>query len=170
MVNTLERARDVAATVTDPELPMLSLLDLGVLREVGFENGDEDGTVIVTITPTYSGCPAMATMRDDLERALGEAGFDAVRVKTSLHPAWSTDWISDSGRAALAEHGISPPSATRRTTGPVPLTLGLPGRAVTCPQCGSADTETTSEYGSTACKSLHRCRSCREPFDHMKEI
>ena len=166
MVSTVHRARAVAATVVDPELPMLSLLDLGVLRDVT----DEAGTVVVTITPTYSGCPAMATMRDDLQRALQEAGFHDVAVRTSLTPAWSTDWISARGLDALARAGISPPSPTRRTDGPVPLRLGVPARALTCPQCGSADTETTSEYGSTACRSLHRCRSCREPFDHVKEI
>ena len=145
---------------------MLSLLDLGVLRDVQ----ERDCAVTVTITPTYSGCPAMATMRDDLQRALSEAGYAEVAVRTSLHPAWSTDWISPAGRERLAAAGISPPSPVRAHTGPVPLTLSAPRRALVCPQCGSTDTETTSEYGSTACRSLHRCLSCREPFDHVKEI
>lgn len=167
-MTTLDLAREVAATVTDPEMPMLSLVDLGVLREV---STSADGTVVVTITPTYSGCPAMAAMRADLQRALGAAGFDHVDVRTVLHPAWSTDWITDAGLRALREHGISAPSPVReRPAGPVPLTLSPAPRLLTCPQCGSTDTETTSEYGSTACTSLHRCRTCGEPFPHVKEI
>jgi len=167
-VTVLERARAVAATVIDPELPMLSLLDLGVLREV---STSDDGTVVVTITPTYSGCPAMAAMRADLQHALGAAGFDRVDVRTVLHPAWSTDWISGRGLRLLREHGISPPLPVRpRPVGPVPLTLNPVARTLTCPQCGSSDTELTSEFGSTACTALHRCRTCREPFGHMKEI
>jgi len=165
-VNTavLDRAREVAATVTDPELPMLTLEDLGVLRDVELA---EDGRLVVSITPTYSGCPAMATMRDDLVRTLREAGLDAT-VLISLTPAWTTDWISDRGRAALAEHGISPPGHAPR--GPVTLSLLPTRRSVTCPRCGSDDVSLTSEFGSTACKAMYRCRSCLEPFDHVKEI
>ncbi|RPF22300.1 1,2-phenylacetyl-CoA epoxidase subunit PaaD [Myceligenerans xiligouense] len=164
----LERAREVAATVVDPELPMLTLADLGVLRDVETTG---DGTVVVSITPTYSGCPAMATMRDDLVRRLQEEGYDDVRVRVALHPAWTTDWITPEGRAALAEAGISPPG-TRSPAGPtpVPLTLGPTRRAVRCVRCGSADVELTSEFGSTACKAMYRCRACLEPFDHVKEI
>ena len=160
----LDRAREVAATVTDPELPMLTLADLGVLRGVEL---DEDGRVVVSITPTYSGCPAMATMRDDLVRTLEEAGLDA-RVRVSLTPAWTTDWISEEGRVALAQHGISPPGQALR--GPVTLSLLPTRRSVTCPRCGSAEVSLTSEFGSTACKAMYRCRSCLEPFDHVKEI
>ncbi|NNG38649.1 phenylacetate-CoA oxygenase subunit PaaJ [Flexivirga sp. ID2601S] len=162
---TLERARAVAGTVTDPELPMLSLADLGVLREVEF---DSDGALIVSITPTYSGCPAMAAMRDDLVRELQGAGFERVEVRVQLSPPWTTDWISERGRVALSRNGISPPG--RAPAGPVTLSLGPTRRAVTCPLCGSADTEVTSEFGSTACKALYRCRSCLEPFDHVKAI
>ncbi len=159
-------ARDVAAGVMDPELPVLSLADLGVLREVAVE-GER---VVVTITPTYSGCPAMAAMRADLTARLRAAGYPDVEVRTVLDPPWSTDWISPAGRRALAEHGVAPPGpAPRRAAGPVPLTL-VRRTAVACPRCGSVDTEETSEFGSTACKALRRCRSCAEPFEHVKEI
>jgi ring-1,2-phenylacetyl-CoA epoxidase subunit PaaD len=177
MVNTMagatveaaiELARTVAAGVTDPEMPMLTLVDLGVLRSV---ERNADGCVIVTITPTYSGCPAMATMRDDLEYALVEAGFTDVEVRTVLAPAWSSNWITETGRRKLAAHGIAPPgTATVHRDGPVALTLSVRPPAVRCPLCGSVDTERTSEFGATACKSLHRCLSCREPFDRVKEI
>lgn len=162
------RAREAAQAVTDPELPMLTLADLGILRGVRVE---ADGTAAVQITPTYSGCPALAEMRADLDRGLRAAGFDRVRVETVLSPAWTTDWITPQGRRKLAEHGISPPAPTpRRQGGPVPLTL-LPTRcAPGCPRCGSRDTEELSRFGSTSCKALMRCRSCREPFEHLKEI
>lgn len=163
----LERATHVAETVTDPEMPMLTLRDLGVLRGVAFGG---DGQLVVTITPTYSGCPAMATMRDDLTYRLRQAGFDGVSVRTALEPAWSTDWITEDGRRKLAEHGISPPGKAMRHAGPVPLTLVMPRRQVRCPRCGSSDTELTSEFGATACKALYRCIACREPFDRVKEI
>lgn len=167
-LETEAKARDVAAAVTDPEMPMLTLADLGVLRDV---RSDAEGTIVVTITPTYSGCPAMATMRHDLRRALESAGFGRVEVKTSLAPAWSSDWISEQGRRKLEEHGIAPPGpASPHSDGPIPLTL-MPRRLVVhCPQCDSVDTEQTSAFGSTACKSLHRCRSCGEPFERVKEI
>lgn len=161
-------ARECAATVTDPEMPMLTLVDLGVLRDV---HEDADGCIVATITPTYSGCPAMAAMRADLERALAAAGFDRVEVRTSLAPAWSSDWITAAGCRKLAEHGIAPPRPVRTpASGAVPLTLVAHRPVVQCPQCGSLDTEETSRFGSTACKSLHRCGSCGEPFDRIKEI
>ncbi|WP_199431434.1 1,2-phenylacetyl-CoA epoxidase subunit PaaD [Qaidamihabitans albus] len=167
MVTALRDARAVAETVTDPELPMLTLADLGVLREVS-ESG---GTVIVSITPTYSGCPAMDTMRDDLVHALHAAGYDEVEVRTVLHPPWSTDWISEAGRRKLADAGIAPPGdAPAARPGPVPLTLGPTVRRVRCPRCGSAETEELSRFSATACKALHRCRACAEPFEHMKEL
>jgi ring-1,2-phenylacetyl-CoA epoxidase subunit PaaD len=166
VVSTVAEARAVAESVLDPELPVLTLADLGVLRDVRLD-GD---TVVVTITPTYSGCPAMAAMRSELLARLHAAGH-AAEVRTVLHPPWTTDWISERGRRALAEHGIAPPGpAPRRPAGPVPLTLSRPSRTVVCPRCGSTDTEETSRFGATACKALRRCRSCREPFEHVKEI
>ena len=159
--------RAVAETVTDPELPALTLADLGVLRDVRVERG----TVVVEITPTYSGCPAMGVMRADLVLALHEAGFAAVDVRTVLSPAWSTDWISAAGRRKLAAAGIAPPGrAPVRAAGPVPLSLGPTRRTADCPLCGSADTVELSAFGATACKALRRCRSCGEPFEHVKEI
>ncbi|WP_215451899.1 1,2-phenylacetyl-CoA epoxidase subunit PaaD [Streptomyces sp. ATCC 21386] len=161
------RARRIAASVPDPELPMLTLADLGVLR--GVETG-EDGTVVVSLTPTYSGCPAMAEMRADVAARLAAAGY-AVRVRTVLDPPWTTDWITPSGRRTLAEHGIAPPGpATRPSSGPVPLTLSPTRPAVPCPLCGSADTQETSRFGATSCKALWRCSVWREPFEYVKEI
>jgi ring-1,2-phenylacetyl-CoA epoxidase subunit PaaD len=160
--------REVAASVTDPELPMVTLADLGVLRDVRVT---DDGTVVVDITPTYTGCPAMGVMRADLVHALHSAGFGDVDVRTVLSPAWSTDWISEEGRRKLTVAGIAPPGkAPEPATGPVPLQLGPSRRTADCPLCGSTDTEELSEFGATACKALRRCRSCREPFEHVKEI
>ncbi|HEX4701668.1 MAG TPA: 1,2-phenylacetyl-CoA epoxidase subunit PaaD [Pseudonocardiaceae bacterium] len=163
----LARARRVAAAVLDPELPVLTLADLGVLRAVV---PDADGGVLVTITPTYSGCPAMDTMRADLVSDLAAAGFDRVRVRTVLSPAWTTDWITEDGRRKLAEYGVAPPGPAPRHSGPVPLTLAPPTPTVRCPHCGSTDTELLSQFGATACKALRRCRSCVEPFEHFKEL
>lgn len=162
-------ARAVAETVTDPELPMLTLADLGVLRDVEVTGS---GGVVVTITPTYSGCPALTEMRSDLYRRLTGAGYPEVEVRTVLDPPWTTDWISGAGRRKLAENGIAPPGTAPVSTGegPVPLALGPTRRHVRCPQCGSADTEELSEFSATACRALRRCRSCFEPFEHMKEI
>ena len=159
-------AAAVAATVTDPELPMLTLADLGVLRSVS-ESG---GRVVVAITPTYTGCPAMDTMRDDLEHALVSAGFTDVEIRTQLSPSWSSDWISAAGRQKLTAAGIAPPGAAPRRSGPIPLTLSVPVSRVLCPHCGSVDTEEQSRFGATACKALRRCRACLEPFEHVKEI
>jgi ring-1,2-phenylacetyl-CoA epoxidase subunit PaaD len=136
-----------------------------VLREVVLDDG---GRLVVSITPTYTGCPAMATMRDDLVQRLQQEGFAEVTVKLSLSPPWTSDWITERGRALLAEHGISPPGPARR--GPTELALLPVRRAVRCPQCGSSDVALTSEFGSTACKAMYQCRSCLEPFDHVKEI
>jgi ring-1,2-phenylacetyl-CoA epoxidase subunit PaaD len=163
-----DRARRAAEAVPDPELPMLTLADLGVLRAVEV---DEDGTVTASLTPTYSGCPAMAEMRAHVAARLRDAGFKEVRIRTVLDPPWTTDWITPRGRRALAEHGIAPPGpAPRRASGPVPLVLSPTRRAVSCPRCGSADTEETARFAATSCRALRRCRACREPFEHLKEI
>jgi ring-1,2-phenylacetyl-CoA epoxidase subunit PaaD len=156
----LERARAAAGAVLDPEVPVLTIADLGVLRSVTV---DDAGAVEVTITPTYSGCPAMDTIRSDVEHALREAGFGDVRVRTALAPAWTTDWMTDAGRRALAEYGIAPPGRPAAQ----PLVLSL---TVKCPRCGSARTRELSRFGSTACKSLWQCRDCGEPFDHFKTL
>ncbi|MBZ4019136.1 1,2-phenylacetyl-CoA epoxidase subunit PaaD [Streptomyces purpurogeneiscleroticus] len=162
------RARRTASEVVDPELPMVTLAELGVLRGVEVA---PDGSVTATMTPTYSGCPAMAEMRATLAARLRAAGYADVRIETVLDPPWTTDWISEEGRRKLAEHGIAPPGpAPRRTEGPVLLDLSPTRRAVPCPRCGSADTEELSRFGATSCRALRRCRSCREPYEHVKEI
>lgn len=161
-VLSLEAAREVAGAVPDPEVPVLTIADLGVLRDVSV---DPDGTVEVVVTPTYSGCPAMDAIRTDVVTALQENGFREVRVRTVLAPAWTTDWMSDEGRRKLTEYGVAPPTGRRAVGGPVSLNL-----SVRCPQCGSADTRELSRFGSTSCKSLWQCRSCAEPFDHFKAI
>ena len=158
-------ARDKVAAVVDPELPMLTLDDLGVIRDVREDRGE----VVVTITPTYSGCPAMDEIRADLRRAL--QGYDKVEVRTVLSPAWTTDWISEAGKAKLAAAGISPPGpAPRRAPGPVRLSLGPTRTRIACPQCGHPESELISAFSATACRELRRCPSCREPFEHVKEI
>jgi ring-1,2-phenylacetyl-CoA epoxidase subunit PaaD len=160
-------AREVAERVLDPELPVLTLADLGILRGVE-ESG---GRVVVTITPTYSGCPALETIRADLRGRLADAGYRDVEVRTVLAPAWTTDWISDDGRRKLAEYGIAPPGRVGpRAAGPVPLNLTPPRRRVACPRCGSTDTVELSRFSATACKALRRCTACAEPFEHVKEI
>jgi ring-1,2-phenylacetyl-CoA epoxidase subunit PaaD len=160
VVSTATRSPwEVAAAVLDPEVPVLTIEDLGILRAV--EEGP-DG-VTVTITPTYSGCPAMESIRDDILAAFAAAGRVDVRVEFVLAPAWTTDWMSEEGKRKLLEFGIVPPQP--RAPGRVSLTLTL-----RCPQCGSPDTRELSRFGSTACKSLWVCRACREPFDHFKAI
>jgi ring-1,2-phenylacetyl-CoA epoxidase subunit PaaD len=158
-------AYEVAASVEDPELPLLTLADLGILRDV-HEDGD---AVTATITPTYSGCPAMREISHDLTHRLQQAGYRDVTVRTQLSPAWTSDWITEAGRRKLAAAGIAPPHAAERRAGPIPLTLTTRA-AVACPRCGSARTTQTAAFSATACKSLHRCDDCREPFEHVKAI
>ena len=158
---TVEAVRETLAEVCDPEIPVLALEDLGVLRDVAV-SGDE---VVVTITPTYSGCPAMDEIRADIRTALSRRGWDRVTVRTELAPAWTTDWMTERGRQKLMEYGIAPP---QRRDGPVPVSIGRRPEGPACPHCGSARTEELSRFGSTSCKSLWRCTDCREPFDHFK--
>ncbi|MDQ0991918.1 1,2-phenylacetyl-CoA epoxidase subunit PaaD [Streptomyces sp. V3I7] len=163
---------ELAGSVPDPELPVLTLAELGVLRAVHVR---DTNTVEVDLTPTYTGCPAIEAMALDIERVLHEHGIRDVTVRTVLSPAWSTDDITDEGRRKLREFGIAPPR-TLHESGPVPLTLGTTRTRtdepdpVRCPHCGSADTELLSRFSSTACKALRRCLLCREPFDHFKEL
>jgi ring-1,2-phenylacetyl-CoA epoxidase subunit PaaD len=147
---------DVVAAVVDPEIRVVTLADLGILRDVTVD-GER---VTVTITPTYSGCPAMDVIRADIRQALTAAGYSDVEIVTTLRPAWSTDFISESGRSKLAAAGIAPPGPSG---GPIALAF-----RVRCPRCGAGDTEELSHFGSTACKALWRCRACAEPFDHVK--
>jgi ring-1,2-phenylacetyl-CoA epoxidase subunit PaaD len=158
---TQAEAWRLAATVPDPEIPVLTIEDLGILRSVEV---DDSGAVRVTITPTYSGCPAMDAIRADVRAVFADAGHDHVEVDLVLSPAWTTDWMSEAGRRKLLEYGVAPPVA-RRPEGPVALALTL-----RCPQCGSPDTRELSRFGSTACKSLWVCNQCREPFDHFKPL
>ena len=156
--STREKVWAVAAEVTDPEIPVLSIADLGVLRDVRVS---ETGVEVV-ITPTYSGCPAMNMIALEIELALEKAGLGPVRVKTVLAPAWTTDWMSQAGRDKLRAYGIAPPSgsAGRRAL------FGV--EQVACPHCGSTETTRISEFGSTACKALWKCQDCLEPFDQFK--
>ena len=159
-----QRAWAVAATVVDPEIPVLTIEDLGVLREVNVL-GDE---VDVTITPTYSGCPAMDAIRDDVEDALTGAGYSRVRVHLTLSPAWTTDWMSEAGKQKLHEFGIAAPTGRARAVGASgPIAVRM---AVKCPHCSSLNTRELSRFGSTSCKALYECRDCLEPFDYFKVL
>ncbi|HEX5596290.1 MAG TPA: 1,2-phenylacetyl-CoA epoxidase subunit PaaD [Micromonosporaceae bacterium] len=166
MVNAAARRpvnpREAVAAVVDPEIRVVTIEELGILRDV-----DEDpatGRVTVTITPTYTGCPAMDVIRAEIRAALAAAGYVDSEVVTVFAPPWTTDWISESGLAKLAAAGIAPPEPVRRA-GPVPVAL-----TVRCPRCGSAETQQLSRFGSTACKALWRCRSCQEPFEQIKAL
>lgn len=155
----LARARAALATVPDPELPFLTIADMGILREV---RARADGTIEVDITPTYSGCPATDVIRIDVEVALAKAGVERFEVRSVLSPAWTTDWMSAEARDKLIANGIAPPE---KASGKRAL---FSAAEVACPKCGSRDTERVSEFGSTACKAQYRCSACREPFEYFK--
>ena len=156
-----EEVRALLESVCDPEIPVLSVIDLGIVRKIGIETG----SVRVTITPTYSGCPAMEVITGDIYRVLKQAGFEDIKILTELSPAWTTDWISEKGKDQLKAFGIAPP---------------LPGQqvchtrafheeeAIPCPRCNSYDTRLISRFGSTPCKALYQCKACQEPFDYFK--
>jgi ring-1,2-phenylacetyl-CoA epoxidase subunit PaaD len=158
VTDLLTRARHAAETVVDPEIPVLTIADLGVLRDVHMA-GD---TVEVTITPTYSGCPAMNMIALEIGLALDRAGIPGARVRTVLSPAWTTDWLTESGRRKLTEYGIAPPipGSSRRAL--------FGEQVVPCPRCTSTNTRQLAEFASTSCKALWQCRACREPFDYFK--
>lgn len=155
-----DAVRAIVADVLDPEVPVLTIDDLGILRDVSV---DAAGHIAVTVTPTYSGCPAMDAIRSDITRALADQGFRDVAIRMVLAPAWTTDWMSEAGKHKLIEYGIAPPQPRTGAAVMVPL-------SIRCPQCGSPDTRELSRFGSTACKSLWVCTSCQEPFDHFKAI
>lgn len=151
--------RQVLEQVTDPEIPVLTIADLGILRAVRWE----DGRVRVVITPTYSGCPAMQAIEQDIRSALAENGYTGVEVDTQLSPPWTTDWLSEAGREKLLDYGIVPPAGS----GAKPSLL-TDRPALNCPRCRSGNTREISRFGSTPCKSLYRCNDCLEPFDYFK--
>jgi ring-1,2-phenylacetyl-CoA epoxidase subunit PaaD len=153
---TVAHVRELLDAVTDPEIPVLTIAGLGILRTVELSG---DGSVVVTITPTYSGCPAMRVIVEDIKSALHGAGLDRVEVRTVFTPAWTTDWMTDDAKEKIAAFGIAPPGAV----GSIPKTI-------LCPQCASTETKTVSEFGSTACKALMVCNECLEPFDYFKAI
>jgi ring-1,2-phenylacetyl-CoA epoxidase subunit PaaD len=162
---TLTALRRATSSVPDPEIPVVTIAELGILRDIRWAG---DGMPEVVITPTYSGCPATEAIRADVLARAHDVVPEA-RVVVELSPAWTTDWITEQGRHKLAEYGIAPPRATR--TGPVSLQLGVrPPAEVACPRCGSSDTEVISQFGSTPCKALRRCRECAEPFDEFKPL
>ena len=158
---------DWLGEVADPEIPVISVVDLGIVRDVTFDGG----TCVVTITPTYSGCPAMQVIAESVSEALKARGVDHVRLVNQLSPAWTTDWMSEAGRLALKGYGIAPPA--QQVIDISGLHAGVKRRAapalvITCPNCGSQRTELTSQFGSTPCKALYKCLDCREPFDYFK--
>ena len=156
-----QRVKEVLSVVTDPEIPVLTIEDLGILRSVD----EEDGHVVVTITPTYSGCPAMGLITGDVKRALRDAGYEDAEVRMSLSPAWTTDWMSEEGKRKLEEFGIAPPGKCMPRTGATPLQI-----TVKCPKCNSLNTKEISRFGSTSCKALYECLDCLEPFDYFKVL
>ncbi len=156
--NTLAAATRVAESVADPELPFLTVHDLGILRDVTLE----EGVVVARVAPTYSGCPAVRVIEEAVEKALVDAGYRA-RVERVMSPPWSTSWITDAGRQKLLENGIAPPHSESSSNNAF-----FAVREVQCPFCESTATEKISEFGSTPCKAQYRCNSCREPFDHFK--
>lgn len=164
-----ERAWRVLERVLDPEVPALSVRDLGIVRDV-IDHGDE---IEIVLTPTYSGCPATEVIEQSVLAAIDDAGLGPARATLRRAPAWTTDWISAEGRAKLLEYGIAPPGAASLPDRAAPIRFvgrGPAGGRIACPRCGSANTERLSAFGSTACKSLHRCVSCREPFEYFKPI
>lgn len=165
MDTTIERAWSVLEAVPDPEIPVVSIRELGILRDV---RHGEDGVLEVVITPTYSGCPAMSQIAEDIAQAIGQAELGAHRIETVLAPAWTTDWITDEAREKLRRYGIAPPTGTCASTEQPIRFVPYRKDAVPCPRCGSTHTEKLAQFGSTACKALYRCLDCREPFDYFK--
>jgi ring-1,2-phenylacetyl-CoA epoxidase subunit PaaD len=159
---TEAHVRTLLEQVTDPEIPVVNVLEMGIVRSIVCRPDQ----VHVRITPTYSGCPAMEMIEQDIRAALARGGFEHVNIETVLSPAWTTDWLSDAAREKLRVHGIAPPSGGACGAGP----SSAQAASIACPRCGSVDTEELSRFGSTACQALRRCRACREPFGYFKAI
>ncbi len=153
----------ILGSVTDPEIPVLTIGDLGIVRHVEIITEGNENTVKVTITPTYSGCPAMDVISIGIRMALASSGFKKVVIEEQLSPAWTTDWISETGKQKLSEYGIAPP--VRKAFNPLAL---FEDDQINCPRCGSANTELVSQFGPTSCKALYKCKQCLEPFEHFK--
>jgi ring-1,2-phenylacetyl-CoA epoxidase subunit PaaD len=162
---SIQSAWDVLAQVPDPEVPVLSVCDLGIVRDVRQQGGQWH----VVLTPTYSGCPATEVIAGNVKAALLHAGFESVTVTHQLAPAWTSDWISAEGRNKLRQYGIAPPSGTAAVAGAA-VPIRIQPRGINCPRCDSANTERLAAFGSTACKALYRCIACREPFEYFKPI
>jgi ring-1,2-phenylacetyl-CoA epoxidase subunit PaaD len=163
VASAVERAWAVLDGVPDPEVPAISVRELGIVRDVLASDG---GGLEIVLTPTYSGCPATEVIADDVRKAIDDAGLGPARITLRRAPAWTTDWITAAGRHKLAAYGIAPPGPA--TAGEAPLRFVAP--RIACPRCGSRDTERLAAFGATACKALHRCLACREPFEHFKPI
>lgn len=161
MGDTENKIWKILGEVTDPEVPVLTILDLGIVREVKIDN---EGIEVI-ITPTYSGCPAMDAITIDIRLKIAEAGFKKVKITSILSPAWTTDWMSESGKQKLKAYGIAPPTIKQQVCN---QELFAANEAIQCPHCDSNNTRRISEFGSTACKALYQCDDCKEPFDHFK--
>ena len=162
MQDTSTQVWEILATVCDPEVPVLTVLDLGIVRDVKISDG---AALEIVITPTYSGCPAMNTIEVNIRAALQDAGFEQVAVTTIFSPAWTTDWLTESGKEKLKAYGIAPPVGQASEDKNV---LFGEEKNIACPQCNSTNSRLLSQFGSTACKSLYQCQDCREPFDYFK--
>lgn len=159
--NDIQEIRRIISEIPDPEIPVITIDELGILRDVQLE---ADGSITVKITPTYSGCPAMMAIETDIKSSLKEHGYDRVNVELVFSPVWTTDWIPDAAKEKLRKYGIAPPPKSSSDKS----LLSLHPKTVLCPRCGSSNTALISQFGSTACKALYRCESCLEPFDHFK--
>ncbi len=168
MAATRESILGILSDVKDPELPMIDVVELGIVRDVSFD----DGHLTIDITPTYSGCPAMQVIEQEIVATLASHGFADARVRMVYSPAWTTDWMSEAGREKLRAHGIAPPHLVEHSGGGIAELVSLRRAKPTteCPFCGSSNTTEKSEFGSTACKSIHFCNSCHQPFDHFKSF
>jgi ring-1,2-phenylacetyl-CoA epoxidase subunit PaaD len=156
----VENLKSLISEIPDPEIPVITIADLGILRSI--EN--HDGKIIVTITPTYSGCPAMKAIENEITSVLKQHSIDRFEIKYTFAPAWTTDWMNDAAKEKLRAYGIAPPEKSSSDKS----VLSLHQKIKNCPRCGSTDTEMISAFGSTACKSLYRCKNCGEPFDYFK--